>query len=104
MGAELTTRRLLAMIIVAGFILIGFLGMWWPVYLSEFDQYGIQIDCGSGFVIDLAQAQRADDSGGLAEQCDAAVVVRRAWSIPLMVAGTAVLTTSLVTPGASCLQ
>lgn len=91
MSAELTTRRLLAMIVMVTLVLVGFLGMWWPVYLSEFDQYGIQIDCGSGFLSDLAQAGRADGTGGLAGECGTALLIRRAWSIPLMVIGTVVV-------------
>lgn len=89
MSGELTTRRLLAMIVAAAVILIGFLGMWWPVYLSEFDPYGIQIDCGSGFVSDLSHAQRTSES--LVGDCDSALLIRRSWSIPLMVGGTGVL-------------
>jgi hypothetical protein len=89
MNSELTTRRLLVMVAVTGAIMIGFLGMWWPVYLPDFDLYGIQIDCGSGFVGDLSHAERS--GGDLAGKCGTALLVRRAWSIPLMVAGTAVL-------------
>lgn len=91
MNGELTTRRLLAMIAVAALILIGFLGMWQPAYLSEFDQYGIQIECGSGFLTDLSHAERADGSGVLADECGTALLVRRAWAITLMMGGTAVL-------------
>jgi hypothetical protein len=89
MSGELTTRRLLAMIGAAAVVLIGFLGMWWPVYLSDFDQYGIQIDCGSGFVSDVSHAQRA--SAALVDDCDTALMIRRSWSIPLMVAGSGVV-------------
>jgi hypothetical protein len=87
MSGELTTRRLLAMIAVAVLVLVGFFGMWWPVYLSEFDRYGIQISCGTGFVTNLSQAERA----GYSEQCATALLIRRAWSIPLMLGGTAVV-------------
>jgi hypothetical protein len=91
MNGELTTRRLLAMIVAGAVILIGFLGMWQPVYLSEFDQYGIQIECGSGFITDLSHAERTDPSGALADGCGSALLTRRAWAITTMVGGTAVL-------------
>ena len=89
MTGELTTRRLLAMIAAAFLVLVGFLGMWWQVYLGEFDQYGIQIDCGTGFLTDLSHAERT----GLTAQCETALTIRRAWSIPLMVGGTALVIT-----------
>ncbi|MET0899728.1 MAG: hypothetical protein ABWY45_17605 [Mycobacterium sp.] len=91
MSGELTTRRLLAMIAAGVLVLIGFFGMWWEVYLSDFDRYGIQIGCGTGFLTDLSHAYRADGSGALAEKCGTALLIRRAWSIPLMVGGTALL-------------
>ena len=38
MSGELTARRLLAMIAAGVLVLIGFFGMWWEVYLSDFDR------------------------------------------------------------------
>ena len=88
MGQELTTRRLLAMIAAALVLVIGVLGMWQSVYLSDFDRYGIKIRCGTGFVADFTQAEIADDGGGQhSKQCDSALLVRRAWAIPVSVLG-----------------
>lgn len=94
MSGELTTRRLLAMIAAGFIVVVGFLGMWQPVHLSDYDRYGIKIRCGTGFVTDLSQAQIADDGAGTrTDQCDTALLVRRAWAIPMMLAGSGVLLT-----------
>jgi hypothetical protein len=94
MGQELTTRRLLAMIAAGLVLVIGVLGMWQSVYLSDFDRYGIKIRCGTGFVADFTHAEIAD--GGVGEhskQCDTALLVRRAWAIPAAVLGAGSLVT-----------
>jgi hypothetical protein len=88
MGQELTTRRLLAMIAAGLVLLVGVLGMWQSVYLSDFDRYGVKIRCGTGFVADLSQAEIADGGvGPHSDQCDTALLVRRAWAIPVAVLG-----------------
>ncbi|BBZ01027.1 hypothetical protein MCHIJ_04640 [Mycolicibacterium chitae] len=92
MGGELTTRRLLAMIAAGLVLLIGVLAMWQPVHLSEFDNYGLQISCGSGFFADMSHPEIADGGPGpLTEQCESALLFRRGWAIPTMVLGAGAL-------------
>ncbi|CAJ1585821.1 hypothetical protein [[Mycobacterium] wendilense] len=94
MGGALTTRRLLAMIAAGLVLLIGVLTMWQPVYLSEFDNYGLQISCGSGFFADLSHAEIVDGGPGPStDACQSALLIRRVWAIPTMVLGAAVLLT-----------
>ncbi|WP_197089824.1 hypothetical protein [Mycobacterium nebraskense] len=80
---------------------IGLLALWFPVFIDAYDQYGWQVKCGNGFTTDLAQASSADrkkdDHGaatGLAgtgtnfvDQCDSALMIRRAWAIPATALG-----------------
>jgi hypothetical protein len=82
---------------IAGVLLalIGLGALWFPVYLSQFDDYGIKVNCGNGFSASLTQA--AGSSGGnLVGQCDTALLVRRAWAIPAVVIGWLLLTEFLV--------
>ncbi|MGH3632858.1 hypothetical protein [Mycobacterium sp.] len=76
-------------------VLIGLLALWWPVFLSQYDQYGIQIGCGRGYTANTSQAAQAG-SDGLVAQCGTALLIRRLWAIPMTVAGWIVLT-ALVT-------
>jgi hypothetical protein len=97
--ANASTRRLL--ILVTGLLLLvgGLLALRFPVFLSDFDQWGFQISCGSGFGSDLTQAGIADSAGThFVDQCHAAVAMRRAWSAPVVVAGGVLLCALFVTP------
>lgn len=92
MGNELTTRRLLLIIAAGAVALVGFLGLWQPVYLADYDRYGIQIGCGSGFVADLSHAELADGgAGGHTGQCGHALLIRRAWATSVLIGGAAVV-------------
>ncbi len=94
MGGELTTRRLLAMIAAGLVLVIGVLGLWQSVYLSDFDRYGVKIRCGTGFIADFSQAEIADGGVGRhSDQCDTALMIRRAWAIPVTVLGAGALIT-----------
>lgn len=64
----------------AGLILgvIGVAALWFPVYLDQFDGYGMQISCGDGLGVHLVMAH-ADSA---TSQCGSAMLVRRAWAIP----------------------
>jgi hypothetical protein len=97
--ASMSTPRLL--ILMTGFLLLvgGLLALRFPVFLSDFDQWGFQINCGSGFGGDWTQAATADAAGThFVEQCHAAVTMRRAWTVPVVVAGTWLLSTLLLRP------
>lgn len=96
---EMSTERLL--VLGAGVLLltVGLLALRFPVFLSDFDQWGFQINCGSGFQSSLTQAGIADAAGThFVDQCHTAVAVRRAWTIPMTVAGALLLSALLVVP------
>ena len=70
-----------------------------PVFLGDFDQWGFQINCGSGVQSSLTQAGIADSAGThFVDQCHTAVAMRRTWTIPLAAAGALLLTALLVIP------
>jgi hypothetical protein len=97
--ANMSTRRLL--IFAAGFLLLmaGLFALRYPVFLGDFDQWGFQINCGSGLRSDFSQAVIADSSGThFVDRCDTAIAVRRAWAIPLAVAGGLFLSALLISP------
>jgi hypothetical protein len=78
---------------------VGLLALRFPVFLDDFDQWGFQINCGSGFADNLTQAGVADSAGtDFVDQCHAAVAWRRDWAIPLAVAGALLIGGLLVRP------
>lgn len=63
---------------------IGLMALWFPVYLDQYDAYGIKVTCGSGWRSNLTQALYADgndNTQALVTRCDTALLVRRAWAI-----------------------
>jgi hypothetical protein len=78
-----TTRRIVASAVAVVLLTVGLLALRWPVYLPDFDPWGVQVKCGSGFSADLVQATAA----GEADRCQHALAVRRMWAIPLTVLG-----------------
>jgi hypothetical protein len=97
--ANMSTPRLL--ILMAGVLLLvgGLLALRFPVFLSGFDQWGFQINCGSGFGSDWTQAATADSAGThFVDQCHAAIAIRRAWTVPVVVAGALMLSTLPLRP------
>jgi hypothetical protein len=86
-----SNRALFLGIAGALLVVVGLLALWFPVYLSQYDQYGIQISCGRGFSANMSQA--ADANGdGLFAQCGTALLLRRIWAIPAAVLGWLILT------------
>jgi hypothetical protein len=86
-----SNRRLFLGIAGALLVVVGLLALWFPVYLSQYDQYGIQISCGRGFSANLSQATDANGAG-LVAQCGTALLLRRLWAIPAAVLGWLILT------------
>lgn len=82
---------------------IGLFALRFPVFIDHYDQWGWQVFCGSGFVADLTQARDAAalDGTDLVGACESALLFRRAWTVPLVLAGAlavmAVLTVATVT-------
>ncbi|MDV3125705.1 hypothetical protein M1247_12330 [Mycobacterium sp. 21AC1] len=65
-----------------------------PVYLDDFDQYGMQIPCGTGFSAHMVQAAAAGDE--YVDKCGSALLTRRLWTIPVVVLGALALVAVLV--------
>jgi hypothetical protein len=63
--------------------LIGLMALWFPVYLDQYDLYGVKVTCGNGFSSNLNQGAQAN----LVTKCDTALLVRRAWAIPAVAIG-----------------
>lgn len=83
-------RHLLLAIGGALLVVIGVMALWWRVDLSQYDHYGMQINCGRGFTANLSQA--ADAGDGAVAQCGTALLLRRLWAIPAVVVGWLILT------------
>jgi len=86
-----SNRQLYIAIVGASLVVVGLLALWFPVYLSQYDHYGVQIACGRGFSSNLSQASDAGGQG-LVAQCDTALLLRRIWAIPAVVLGWVILT------------
>jgi hypothetical protein len=96
---EMSTQRLLVLGAGVLMLAVGLLALRFPVFLSAFDQWGFQINCGSGFQSSLTQAGIADSAGThFVDQCHTAVAVRRAWTVPMTAVGGLLLTALLVVP------
>jgi hypothetical protein len=83
-------------IAAAVILAIGLLAMNFPVFLDDFDQWGFQIKCGTGYVSDLSQAAAAVGERNYADECETALLMRRLWTIPLVTLGTLVVLVVLV--------
>ena len=72
--------------IVAAVVLgLGLLAMNFPVFLEDFDQWGWQIDCGTGYFSELTQAAAAVGEKNYVTECQSALLIRRLWAGPLVV-------------------
>ena len=81
-------------VFAAGITLLvgGLLALRFPVFLPNFDQWGFQINCGSGFPDRVDAAGIADSGAGqFIDECHTAVAIRRAWAIPVTMAGALLL-------------
>jgi hypothetical protein len=73
---------------------IGLVALNFPVFLDSYDQWGWQIKCGTGYSTNLMQAEIASQvtpQTNFVDQCQSALEVRRAWTIPIAVAGWLIL-------------
>src|SRR5262249_46948717 len=89
---NMSNRRFL--VLSAGLLLltVGLLALRFPVFLSDFDQWGFQINCGSGLQSSFTQAGVADSAGThFVDQCHTAIATRRSWTIPLAASGAILL-------------
>lgn len=72
-------------------IAVGLLALNFPVFLDAYGQWGFQLKCGTGFASDLSQAAATAGQHNYVDQCETALLLRRLWAIPLVVAGSIVL-------------
>jgi hypothetical protein len=86
-----SNRQVVLGVLGAALIVAGLLALWFPVHLSQYDQWGMQISCGRGFNASLSQTSEVNDAG-LVGQCGTALLVRRLWAIPTAVIGWVLLT------------
>ena len=89
----MSNRRSLVMTVAAVLVGAGLLALWWPVYLDQYDRYGVQISCGRAFAAGLSQEViSGEDGGSIVKRCGTARLAHRVWAIPLTVVGWLVLT------------
>ena len=75
-------------VVCAVLIAVGLLALNFPVFLDAYDQWGFQLKCGTGFASDLSQVAAAAGQHTYVDQCETALLLRRLWSIPLIVVGS----------------
>jgi hypothetical protein len=96
---NMSTQRLFVLSGGVVLLTVGLLALRFTVFLPDFDQWGFQINCGSGFQSALTQAGIVDSSGThFVDQCRTAITMRRAWAFPLAVAGAVLLGALMVRP------
>ncbi|OBG31683.1 hypothetical protein A5672_26645 [Mycobacterium alsense] len=79
---------------VAGLVLalVGLAALWFPVALDQHDAYGFPIECGNGFTADVPQLA----GGQVADRCESALLMRRAWAIPSTAIGWLLVSAFLI--------
>jgi hypothetical protein len=85
---------LLILIVGAALVGIGLLALNFPVFLNAYDQWGWQIKCGTGYDTNLMQAEiasQATPQENFVDQCQSALAMRRAWTIPVALIGSVIL-------------
>jgi hypothetical protein len=88
-------------------IAIGLFALRFPVFLDDYDQWGWQINCGSGYASELTQAAAAAGPTNYVDECESALTTRRMWTTPLVLVGAivllAVVVASAITSGSESL-
>jgi H+/Cl- antiporter ClcA len=84
-------RLAYAGIVSAVVVAIGLFALQFPVFLDAYDEWGWQIKCGTGYISDLTQAAAAVGDTNFVDECETALLMRRVWTIPLVVIGAIVL-------------
>jgi hypothetical protein len=92
-------------ILAVGVLLVmgGLIALRFPVFLGDFDQWGFQINCGSGLQSALTQAVIADAAGThFVDRCHTALAMRRGWTIALPVTRALLVSALLIRPRQRC--
>ena len=94
----MTNRGLWILAFGAALLGAGLLALNFPVFLDVYDQYGRQVNCGTGYISDLTQAQFAGqtENAGYVNECQSALATRRAWAIPVATVGLLIISGLLV--------
>jgi hypothetical protein len=97
------TRGWLAVLVGTALLVGGLVALSFPFFLGSYDKYGVQIKCGNGYYAELLQASIDDQESAstptrpsYVDQCGSALAHRRAWLIPVAVAGALILVPDLV--------
>src|SRR5258708_36337169 len=86
--ANMSNQRLVILAVGVLLVVGGLFALRFPVFLGDFDQWGFQINCGSGFHSALTQAVIADSAGThFVDRCPPAPAMRRGWDNPAPGAG-----------------
>lgn len=89
---NMSNQRFMVLLAGVALLALGLLALRFPVFLPDFDQWGVQINCGSGLGSALTQASAADSAGSnYVGQCHAAIAMRRDWTIPLTLLGMSMI-------------
>src|SRR5271163_147143 len=84
--ANMSNQRVVILAVGVLLVMGGLFALRFPVFLGDFDQWGFQINCGSGFHSALTQAVIADSAGThFVDRCHTALAMRRGWTIALPV-------------------
>ena len=78
-------------IVAAVVLAVGLFALNFPVFLDDYDQWGFQINCGTGYLSDLTQAAAAVGEKNYVAECESALLMRRMWTVPLVVLGGGVV-------------
>lgn len=110
---RVVTRGWVNMFIGAALLAGALVALCFPVYLGTYDRYGMQIKCGNGYYSQLLQAT-IDDLGqdpqalpvgaspaarattNYVDQCESALMHRRAWVLPVAGLGALILISELL--------
>jgi hypothetical protein len=101
---------LIGVVLLAG----GLVALCLPVFLDDYDRWGIQVKCGNGYYSQLTQATVDDQDSGrpsapgnapvavrpatnYVDQCRSALARRRAWAVPPAGLGALILIPKVVT-------
>lgn len=89
---NMSNQRFMVLLAGVALVVLGLLALHFPVFLPDFDRWGVQINCGSGFGSALTQAGAAESAGtNYVCQCHTAIAMRRDWTIPLTLVGMSML-------------
>lgn len=91
-------------IAAAAMLAVGLLALNFPVFLDAYDQWGFQVKCGTGYFSDMTQAAATVGDANYVQQCGAALLTRRLWTVPLVLIGAAVVLVTVVASAAASVR